>query len=152
MSQKVLTYAGLQTYDGKLKTYIQGLIADAKAGKVVMVSVSQLPEKGEENKIYLVPAATTGTSNVKDEYIWLSTGEGTGSWEKVGTTQADFAGYATESYADQKASAAEQAAKDYADGLAGNYATAAQGAKADSALQPADILAITDAEIEALFA
>lgn len=32
-----------------------------------------------------------------------------------------------------------QSAKDYADGLAGNYATAAQGAKADTALQPAAI-------------
>ena len=32
---------------------------------------------------------------------------------------------------------AEQNAKDYADGLAGNYATAAQGAKADTALQTA---------------
>lgn len=31
--------------------------------------------------------------------------------------------------------AAEQNAKDYADGLAGNYATAAQGAKADTAIQ-----------------
>ena len=32
-----------------------------------------------------------------------------------------------------------QSAKDYADGLAGNYATAAQGAKADTAVQPAVI-------------
>ena len=34
-----------------------------------------------------------------------------------------------------KANAAEKNAKDYADGLAGNYATAAQGAKADTAVQ-----------------
>lgn len=32
-----------------------------------------------------------------------------------------------------------QSAKTYADGLAGNYATAAQGAKADTAVQPAEI-------------
>lgn len=37
--------------------------------------------------------------------------------------------------ATSKANAAEQNAKDYADGLADNYATAAQGAKADSAVQ-----------------
>lgn len=37
------------------------------------------------------------------------------------------------------AAAAETAAKSYADGLAGNYATAAQGAKADTALQAADV-------------
>lgn len=36
--------------------------------------------------------------------------------------------------------AAEATAKAYADGLAGNYATAAQGAKADTALQAADIV------------
>ena len=38
-----------------------------------------------------------------------------------------------------EAKGAEARAKAYADGLAGNYATAAQGAKADSALQKADI-------------
>ena len=37
------------------------------------------------------------------------------------------------------ASTAETNAKNYADGLASNYATAAQGAKADTAVQPADI-------------
>lgn len=48
--------------------------------------------------------------------------------------------------------AAEQNAKDYADGLAGNYATSAQGAKADTALQPADVVALTSAEIDAAIA
>lgn len=38
-----------------------------------------------------------------------------------------------------KADAALASAKAYADGLAGNYATAAQGAKADTALQAADV-------------
>ena len=39
-----------------------------------------------------------------------------------------------------KADAAEKNAKAYADGLAKNYATAAQGAKADTALQAADVI------------
>ena len=39
---------------------------------------------------------------------------------------------------------AEKAAKDYADGLAGNYATKEQGAKADTALQAADITTGSD--------
>jgi hypothetical protein len=39
-----------------------------------------------------------------------------------------------------KANTAEANAKAYADGLAGNYATAAQGAKADTALQASDIV------------
>ena len=47
---------------------------------------------------------------------------------------------------------AEAAAKAYADGLAGNYATAAQGAKADTALQAADVIGLTSAEIDAAIA
>ena len=46
---------------------------------------------------------------------------------------------ADQAYADTKAGAAETAAKAYADGLASNYATAAQGGKADTAVQPAAI-------------
>lgn len=42
--------------------------------------------------------------------------------------------------------------KAYADSLADNYATAAQGAKADTALQPADIETVPEASIRALFA
>jgi hypothetical protein len=47
------------------------------------------------------------------------------------------ADYATKAYADQAESDAVATAKSYADGLAKNYATAAQGAKADTAVQPA---------------
>ena len=45
--------------------------------------------------------------------------------------------------------AAEQNAKTYADGLGTLYATTAQGTKADTALQPADVIALTSAEIDA---
>lgn len=48
----------------------------------------------------------------------------------------DLTGLATKAYADQ----AEADAKAYADDLAGNYATAAQGAKADSAVQKVTVL------------
>ena len=47
---------------------------------------------------------------------------------------------------------AQANAEAYAAGLASNYATAAQGAKADSALQPADIIALTTAEIDTAIA
>ena len=55
---------------------------------------------------------------------------------------------------DSKGSAttAENNAKNYADGLASNYATAAQGAKADTALQSADIIGLTSTEIDAAIA
>ena len=48
--------------------------------------------------------------------------------------------------------AAEQNAKNYAAGLASNYATAAQGALADTALQSTDVVALTSAEIDAAIA
>lgn len=42
-------------------------------------------------------------------------------------------------------------AKAYADSLSGNYATTAQGALADSALQPDDMIPLTEEEIRRLF-
>lgn len=53
--------------------------------------------------------------------------------DKLGGVVA--ANYALKTDAQGYANTAEQNAKDYADGLAGNYATAEQGAKADSAVQ-----------------
>ncbi len=50
------------------------------------------------------------------------------------------------------AAAAQTAAETYAAGLASNYATAAQGTKADTALQPADVVALTNAEIDTAIA
>ena len=47
---------------------------------------------------------------------------------------------------------AEQNAMDYADSLASNYATAAQGTLADTALQPNDVVGLTNAEIDAAIA
>ena len=51
---------------------------------VYFFTTAQLPPVSEAktNVIYLVPAATSGTDNAKDEYIYLSTG----SFEKIGNT------------------------------------------------------------------
>lgn len=56
------------------------------------------------------------------------------------TTKADAAQAAAITEAGKKADKALEDAKAYSDGLAKNYATAAQGAKADSALQTADVV------------
>lgn len=56
------------------------------------------------------------------------------------TTKADAAQAAAITEAGKKADKALKDAKAYSDGLAKNYATAAQGAKADSALQAADVV------------
>lgn len=59
------------------------------------------------------------------------------------TTKADAAQAAAITEAGKKADKALEDAKAYSDGLAKNYATAAQGAKADSALQAADVVSGT---------
>lgn len=56
------------------------------------------------------------------------------------TTKADAAQAAAITEAGKKADKALEDAKAYSDGLAKNYATADQGAKADSALQAADVV------------
>lgn len=59
------------------------------------------------------------------------------------TTKADAAQAAAITEAGKKADKALEDAKTYSDGLAKNYATAAQGTKADSALQAADVISGT---------
>lgn len=59
------------------------------------------------------------------------------------TTKADAAKAAAITEAGKKADKALEDAKTYSDGLAKNYATAAQGAKADSAVQAADVVSGT---------
>ena len=90
------------------KAYTDGevdkLEASIAAIKTFSVQVvDELPETGEEKVIYLVPAED-GSDN-KAEYLWVN-----GGWELIGTTHVSLAGYATESYVDGKASAAESAA------------------------------------------
>lgn len=59
------------------------------------------------------------------------------------TTKADAAKAAAITEAGKKADKALEDAKTYSDGLAKNYATAAQGAKANSAVQAADVVSGT---------
>lgn len=57
----------------------------------IIPSDGNLPETGEEGKIYLIPATITGDQNVMLEYIWVN-----GSWEKFGEfkTEVDLSQYA----------------------------------------------------------
>ena len=132
--------------------------------------VETLPEvaAANEDTIYMVlKEAPDGDNNYYDEYMLVGTEEK--KFEKIGDSKVTLTGYATESWvtsqiqpvstkADANAAAitvingsgegsitkaktdAVNEAKEYADGLASNYATAAQGTKADSALQKADIV------------
>ena len=133
--------------------------------KVVLGDEEDLPEPTEavQNAIYMKQVAGGSGNQYYEEFIVINN-----KWEKIGDTSVDLSNYATQSWvtsqiqpvstkADANAAAivvingdgegsitkakndAVTEAKQYADGLAGNYATAAQGAKADTALQKADI-------------
>lgn len=65
--------------DGETKTYEQISLN-------IFVPVDKLPETGENNKIYLVPA-DNGTF---DEYYWIN-----GKWEVLGNVALDLSDYPT---------------------------------------------------------
>ena len=118
------------------KAWVTSQIDIAKNGRFVVVA--QLPEVGESMVIYLVPRESPEERNIYDEYIYTDD-----KWEKIGSTDIDLSGYVK--------------TEDLADGLVvdGNievdnltingtpildlFATAEQGERADTAVQPADL-------------
>jgi hypothetical protein len=88
-------------YDTKVKA-LEDAIAAIHTFSVSVVDA--LPETGADKIIYLVPEKEGSES--KAEYLWIE-----GKWELIGTTHVSLDGYATEAYADGKASAAQAAAE-----------------------------------------
>ena len=126
-----------------------------KAGHLKREIVTTLPspETADEHTIYMVPKSSKLASNEYDEYMLVNK-SGVKTLEKIGDSAVDLTNYATKEYVDtakqaaisaasadatSKANKALADAKTYADGLGKNYATAAQGAKADSAVQGSDV-------------
>lgn len=145
-------------------------VANAHHLKREIVAQLPAISSANEDTIYMVPdsghtdSAGSNTS-AYTEYMLIN-----GAFERIGTSSADLSNYFTkdqvtsaisiakgEAAADatakadaakaaaiteagKKADKALEDAKAYSDGLAKNYATAAQGAKADSALQAADVV------------
>lgn len=79
-----------------------------------------------------------GGLDTRIQALETSVGDGGSVADKIATAKSEAIAAAAAD-AKTKADNAEKNAKAYADGLASNYATAAQGEKADSALQAADI-------------
>lgn len=152
-ADKATTLAGYGITDAYTKSQTDSAIATAiaNADHLKREIVEDLPEAGsaDEHTIYMVAKDSGSGDQNYDEYMLIN-----GAFEKVGDSAVNLTNYATKaevstakseaistaaSDATSKANKALSDAKAYADGLADNYATAAQGAKADSALQKADI-------------
>lgn len=191
-ADKATTLAGYGITDAYTKTAADKAIADAVANAhhLKREIVDELPAVSAANAdtIYMVPkvsgVAGNAAGNKYVEYMLID-----GAFEQIGDSTVDLTDYATKAYAEEKATAAQNAAatdattkanaakeaaiaaaatdattkanaaqaaaatdattkadaaeknaKSYADGLAKNYATAAQGKLADSALQAADVV------------
>lgn len=78
-----------------MMSYLMGRNSgSAKKGAKIEV-VTELPETGEANVIYLVPKQDEDENNVFDEYIWIND-----DWELIGTTDIDLSNYVTKSELD----------------------------------------------------
>lgn len=153
----------------EVNSEITSAVANAHHLKREIVKTLPAVDTANEDTIYMVPDAGDATSagsaqSTYTEYMLIN-----GAFERIGTSDADLSNYftkdqvtsaigdaktaaatdattkASQALTDAKADAktkadtAEKNAKAYADSLAPNYATANQGAKADTALQAADI-------------
>lgn len=156
-ADKSTTLAGYGIGDAYTKTQTDSAIksAIATSGHLKRTIVTQLPEASaaDEHTIYMIKKSSPDGTNAYDEYMVVNE-SGTKKLEKVGDSKVDLTNYATKTEvqtaksqaistasgdATTKANKALEDAKTYANGLAKNYATAAQGAKADTALQKASI-------------
>jgi hypothetical protein len=84
-----LDLVGLQSYDSKLKAYIQEKVTGHLLFELVTANESGLPivTSPKDNIIYLVPDSQSD-NNVKREFMWIN-----GAWELVGRTDVSFDGY-----------------------------------------------------------
>lgn len=156
-ADKSITLAGYGIGDAYTKGQTDSAIksAIANSGHLKRTIVTQLPEASaaDEHTIYMIKKSSPDGTNAYDEYMVVNE-DGQKKLEKVGDSKVDLTNYATKTEvqtakseaintasgdATTKANKALSDAKSYADGLAENYATAAQGAKADTALQKASI-------------
>lgn len=82
-------------YYTKSETYSKQEVNDivATIQSISFRLVDELPETGRPGVIYLVPSSDPQLSDVDDEYIWIDN-----HWEKIGSTQVDLTGYATEDW------------------------------------------------------
>lgn len=161
-ADKATTLAGYGITDAFTKDETRSEIttAIANADHLKRVIVDQLPsvDTADEHTIYMIKKTNPLGENAYDEYMVVNS-QGVKKLEKIGDSAVDLTDYAkkqevatakqgaitsaTEAAAldaTTKANKALSDAKEYTDSLAPNYATSAQGAKADTAVQKADVV------------
>lgn len=144
-------------------------VANADHLKREIVSVLPEIEGADEHTIYMVGTGDGSEDSAYIEYMLINGGferigtsdvdltnyalksyvdaakseaistAGTNADSKISTKVGNIGSVTVKEYVDQSETDAVNNAKSYADGLADNYATAAQGTKADTALQQTDI-------------
>lgn len=150
---------------GQTDSAIATAVANAEHLKREIVAALPEVEEADEHTIYMVGTGDGSENSVYEEYMLINGGfekigssevdlsgyatkeyadqaetdaiatAGTNADSKIAAKVGDIGGSTVKQYVDQ----AKSDAQEYADSLASNYATAAQGTKADTALQQADV-------------
>ena len=148
---------------------ISTAVANADHLKREIVASLPEVDSADDHTIYMVGTGSGSQDSVYEEYMLINGGfekvgssevdltnyalktyvdqakadaistAGTNADSKISAKVGDIGSGTVKAYVDQAETDAVNSAKAYADDLADNYATAAQGAKADTALQKADI-------------
>ena len=122
-----------------LTDYATKTYADGKANEALNAAKSYAGEQATDAKNAAIAAAAKDAKNKADAAQSAAiAAAATDAQDKANAAQA-AAEKTAAADATKKANDALSSAKAYSDGLAKNYATAAQGAKADTALQAADV-------------
>lgn len=122
-----------------LTNYATKAYADGKANEALTTAKSYASEQATAAKTAAIAAAAEDAKTKADAAQAAAiAAAATDAQTKASAAQA-AAEKTAAADATKKADAALASAKAYSDGLAKNYATAAQGAKADTALQAADV-------------
>ncbi len=131
---KFLDITGLGTFKNKIDAQIKAEVA--KADHLKRQIVEQLPDTGsaDENTIYMKLNDGEGRDDKYNEYMLIN-----GEFELIGNSAVDLTDYATKTEVNSAKDDAIAQAKEYTDSKASDYATAAQGKKADSAVQSVKI-------------
>lgn len=81
--------SGFQT-EAEVQALIDAELADITG--IDFQVVTELPESGVKGTIYLLHRGGAST-DIYDEYVWLTPEGGTAHWEQIGNTEVDLSGY-----------------------------------------------------------